>query len=61
MPLTPNHTKNTTQSPKEVSGGLSHDKAREIERRDWWTWGYAITVILILTAAVISLALPSAP
>ncbi len=59
MPLISNHTKEMASSPEEVQGDLGRDKAREIERRDWWTWGYAITVILILTAAVISLALPS--
>ena len=32
---------------------------RKIERRDWWVWGYAIFVILLLTFAVIALALPA--
>ena len=32
---------------------------RRIERRDWWVWGYAILVILLLTFAVIALALPA--
>jgi diguanylate cyclase (GGDEF)-like protein len=32
---------------------------RKIERRDWWVWGYAILVILLLTFAVIALALPA--
>ena len=32
---------------------------RRIERRDWWVWGYTIFVILLLTFAVISLALPA--
>ncbi len=59
MPLISNHAKETTRVAKGVRGAPGHDKASEIERRDWWTWGYAITVILILTAAVISLALPS--
>lgn len=32
---------------------------RRIERLDWWVWGYAILVILLLTFAVISLTLPA--
>jgi len=32
---------------------------RRIERRDWWVWGYAILVILLLTFAVISTTLPA--
>src|SRR6267154_2527321 len=32
---------------------------QKIERRDWWVWGYAIFVILLLTFAVIALALPA--
>jgi len=31
---------------------------RQIERRDWWVWGYTIFVILLLTFALISVALP---
>jgi diguanylate cyclase (GGDEF)-like protein len=30
-----------------------------IERRDWWSWGLTIVVILLLTAGIFSLALPS--
>jgi diguanylate cyclase (GGDEF)-like protein len=32
---------------------------RRIDRRDWWVRGYSIFVILLLTFAVISLALPA--
>ena len=32
---------------------------RKIEKRDWWIWGYTLLVILLLTGAVFSLALPS--
>jgi diguanylate cyclase (GGDEF)-like protein len=35
------------------------EKLRRIEKRDWWIWGYALLVILLLTGAVFSLALPS--
>src|SRR3981081_1020998 len=32
---------------------------RKIEKRDWWIWAYTLLVILLLTGAVFSLALPS--
>ena len=32
---------------------------RQIERRDWWVWGYTLFVILLLTVALISFTLPS--
>jgi diguanylate cyclase (GGDEF)-like protein/predicted Zn finger-like uncharacterized protein len=32
---------------------------RQIEKRDWWVWGYSIFVMLLLTLAVIALALPA--
>jgi diguanylate cyclase (GGDEF)-like protein len=32
---------------------------RRIERRDWWIWGNTIFVILLLTFAVVSFALPA--
>ncbi len=31
----------------------------ELQRREWWTWGVSVTVMLLLTAGVASLALPS--
>jgi diguanylate cyclase (GGDEF)-like protein len=35
------------------------DNLRKIERRDWWVWGNSIFVMLLLTGALISFALPS--
>ena len=35
------------------------ESLRTIEKRDWWIWGYTLLVILLLTGAVFSLALPS--
>jgi len=32
---------------------------RQIEKRDWWVWGYSIFVIFLLTFAVVALALPA--
>lgn len=35
------------------------DSLSRIEKRDWWIWGYTVFVILLLTGAILSLALPS--
>src|SRR6266481_6588581 len=35
------------------------DNLRRIEKRDWWVWASTIFVMLLLTGAIISLALPS--
>lgn len=32
---------------------------RQIEKRDWWVWGYSIFVMLLLTFAIITFALPA--
>ena len=32
---------------------------RQIEKRDWWVWGYSIFVMLLLTLTIISLTLPA--
>lgn len=32
---------------------------RQIEKRDWWVWGYSILVMLLLTFAIISFTLPA--
>ncbi len=37
---------------------LTH-QLRQIERRDWWAWGYSILVMFLLTFAVISFSLPA--
>ena len=31
---------------------------RQVERREWWLWGFAITVTLVLTAGIVSLTFP---
>jgi len=40
--------------PEEYSARL-----REIQGREWWTWGFSLLVMLLLTAAVASLAIPA--
>ncbi len=31
---------------------------RQIEAREWWLWGFAVTVTLVLTAGIVSLTCP---
>ena len=34
---------------------------RQVENREWWLWGFAVAVTLLLTAAILSLTFPEAP
>src|SRR2546428_13808257 len=34
---------------------------RQVEGREWWLWGFAVTVTLVLTAGIVSLSFPSPP
>ncbi|MGB9245242.1 MAG: GGDEF domain-containing protein [Candidatus Acidiferrales bacterium] len=34
-------------------------RLRELQRREWWTWGVSVTVMLLLTTGVASLAFPT--
>jgi two-component system, cell cycle sensor histidine kinase and response regulator CckA len=46
--------------PGTTALGVSQDfrnRARQIERRDWWLWSCAIAITLLLTTAVISFAI----
>jgi diguanylate cyclase (GGDEF)-like protein len=51
-----NHTLPTSV---EASDQVVTQELRQIERRDWWAWGYSILVMLLLTFAVISFSLPA--
>ena len=31
---------------------------QQVEKREWWLWGFAITVTLVLTAGIVSLTFP---
>jgi diguanylate cyclase (GGDEF)-like protein len=35
------------------------NELRQIEKRDWWVWGYSIFVLLLLAFAVLALAFPT--
>ena len=53
-------SKERPASPSAESDAQELAEARRrIEKRDWWTRGYSIFVILLLTFAVISLTLPA--
>jgi two-component system cell cycle sensor histidine kinase/response regulator CckA len=41
-----------------AAGPDLRNRTRQIERRDWWLWLCAVVITLLLTAAVISFALP---
>src|SRR6267143_3068541 len=47
--------------PSSADAGAKElaEERRRIDKRDWWVRGYSIFVILLLTFAVISLALPA--
>ena len=47
-------TPNMTIRPQEYSARL-----RELQGREWWTWGFSLVVMLLLTGAVASLAIPA--
>ena len=35
-----------------------HRAGQQVESREWWLWGFAITVTLVLTAGIVSLTFP---
>jgi diguanylate cyclase (GGDEF)-like protein len=45
-------------SPKASEQEFAHE-SRQIEKHDWRVWGYSVFVILLLTFAVVVLALPA--
>lgn len=47
-----------TVSPPEQFDSIRRNLLR-LERRDWWMWATAITIMLLLTAAIFALALPA--
>jgi PAS domain S-box-containing protein len=50
-------------SPKDRNGSavqlLAAPRARQVEGREWWLWGYAIAVTLVLTFGILSLTYPA--
>jgi len=52
--------KNLPNKPPERSSDPDiAENLRKIEKRDWWVWANSILVMLLLTGALISFALPS--
>ena len=31
---------------------------RQVETREWWLWGFAVTVTLVLTLGIVALTFP---
>jgi len=54
----PPHIQPLPSSLKATDQELAN-QLRQIEKRDWWVWGYSIFVMLLLTFAVTALALPA--
>src|SRR5712672_2871594 len=56
-----NETAHVDPATPSVEAGAKElaEERRRIDKRDWWVRGYSIFVILLLTFAVISLALPA--
>lgn len=53
---TPNST--LPDAPQETRLEEIQASLKKLERRDWWLWAIAIVVMLLLTAAVVSLSFP---
>lgn len=45
---------NSAESPAEYTARL-----RELQRREWWSWGFSLVVMMLLTGAIASLAFPA--
>ena len=43
----------------KTRAGDYSERLRALQRREWWAWGFSLAVILALTGAVSSLALPA--
>ncbi len=44
---------------EQLDSFAAGERTRETDVQEWWLWGYAITVTLVLTVAVICLAIPA--
>ncbi|HET9741613.1 MAG TPA: EAL domain-containing protein [Terriglobales bacterium] len=42
--------------PKTITSSLQ--SMRQVETREWWLWGFAVTVTLVLTVGIVSLTIP---
>ncbi len=56
MDVSTNSPRRSSESPSDLEIA---ENLRKIEKRDWWVWANSIFVMLLLTGAIISLALPS--
>lgn len=53
----------THPKPEKESANLLPEeyarRIRSLHRREWWTWGASVAVMLLLTAAIASLSYPA--
>jgi diguanylate cyclase (GGDEF)-like protein len=47
------------QEESDARRGEYLQRLRQLQRREWWTWGSSVFVILLLTVAITSLAFPA--
>src|SRR6185312_4352783 len=48
----------SNKSPEREMEAQSLTLSRKLEGREWWLWGFAVAVTLMLTAGIVSLTLP---
>ena len=47
-----------TQAEEIIPPEVMPTQMRRVERREWWLWGFAVTVTLVLTLGIVSLTIP---
>lgn len=58
LPVSQSEAETALSAPESPDRDLMASLSR-IEKKDWWSWGFAILVILFLTGGIFALALPS--
>jgi PAS domain S-box-containing protein len=48
----------STQLKDNAVGSKSPSLLKKLDRREWWLWGFAVTVTLVLTIGIVSLTFP---
>ena len=58
LPVSQSEAETAISNAESPDRALMSDLSR-IERKDWWSWGFALLVILFLTGGIFALTLPS--
>src|SRR5271170_2920495 len=48
----------TEESPSKLVTNTPSIPIRQVEGREWWLWGFAVAVTLVLTVGILSLTFP---